>query len=226
MSQFVSPNMKRQFQKLRDHYLPIEHDPKMSKEEKTPFMIEWWTKSLGLTVDTQVTREAIKDMVKSSSTHLKEGCKFFFYTLERNDIPLLVFSAGLGDIVQEWINKEAGSFKNMKVVSNFMTFDSKTNRITGFNGKLIHAFNKNEGALLDTVYEKQVRTRPNVILIGDSLGDVDMAKGLLATENVLKIGFLNEKVEQLLPTYMNAYDIVTIKDNSFEIPNAILRNVL
>lgn len=132
----------------------------------------------------------------------------------------------LGDIIQEWIAKEAGNFKNLKIVSNFMTFDNKTNQITGFNGKLIHVFNKNEGALLETAYEKKVINRPNVILLGDSLGDIDMTVGLTSIENVLKIGFLNDKVDEFLPAYMDSYDIVIIKDNTFEIPNAILRSVL
>jgi HAD superfamily hydrolase (TIGR01544 family) len=189
-------------------------------------MVEWWNKSLDLTVKTEIDRESIKEIVRNSVKHLKEGCKWFFYTLERYDVPLLIFSAGLGDIIQEWIFQECGSFKNMKVVSNFMTFDNNNQKITGFNKKIIHIFNKNEGVLLDTIYEKQIKTRPNVILLGDSLGDIDMTSGLPTIGNVLKIGFLNDKVNELLPSYMDAYDIVTIKDDTFEIPNAILRNIL
>ena len=189
-------------------------------------MIEWWEKSLALTVDTEVTRNSISDIVQHSVKKLKEGCKWFFYTLERYDVPLLIFSAGLGDIIQEWIVHECGSYKNMKIVSNFMRFDDRTNKITGFQDKIIHIFNKNEGVLLCTEYENLIKNRPNVILLGDSLGDVDMANGFPTLNNILKIGFLNDKVDELLPKYMEAFDIVAIQDDTFNIPNAILKNII
>lgn len=189
-------------------------------------MIEWWTKSLNLTVETQVDSESIKEIVRNSITHLKDGCKWFFYTLERHDVPLLIFSAGLGNIIQEWIEHECGSYKNMQIVSNFMKFDQQSNKITGFKGNIIHIFNKNEGVLLDTEYEKLILNRPNVILLGDSLGDVDMANGFPSLNNILRIGFLNDKVDDLLDKYMDAFDIVIIKDDTFNVPNAIVRAII
>jgi cytosolic 5'-nucleotidase 3 len=141
----------------------------MTKEEKTPFMIEWWTKTFELIIDSQISRENLIEIVRNSTTHLKDGCQWLFHTLERCEIPLLIFSAGLGDIIQEWIIQQCGSFKNMKIVSNFMSFDYNSNIITGFQGNMIHIFNKNEGVLLDTEYEKQIENRHNVILLGNFL---------------------------------------------------------
>ena len=43
----------------------------------------------------------------------------------------------------------------------------------------------------------QIRRRGNVILLGDSLGDLNMAKGAGSGE-VLTVGFLNDKVGHLL----------------------------
>ena len=226
MSRFVNPEIREKFQKLRDYYLPIEHNTSLSKSEKLPYMIEWWEKSLALTVETQLERNSLTEIVSHSVKKLKDGCKWFFYTLERYDVPLLIFSAGLGDIIQEWVIHECGSFKNMKIVSNFMKFDEKSNKICGFQGSIIHIFNKNEGVLLCTEYEKLIKNRPNVILLGDSLGDVDMAAGFPSLNNILKIGFLNDKENELLPKYMDAFDIVTIKDDTFNVPNAILRSII
>jgi HAD superfamily hydrolase (TIGR01544 family) len=214
---------------LRNKYLPIEHDTKLTKEQKLPYMIEWWTKSLELTVATQINRDDISEIVRNSATHLKEGCQWFFYTLERYDVPLLIFSAGLGNIIQEWLLHQCGSFKNMKIISNYMSFDKQSNKINGFAGGLIHIFNKNEGVLIDTEYAKLIENRPNIILLGDSLGDVDMAAGVPTMNNIIKIGFLNEynsSKKDLLAKFMDAYDIVTINDNSFNVPNAILRSII
>ena len=67
--------------------------------------------------------------------------------------------------------QQCGNYQNMKIVSNFMKFNNITNRISGFQGKLIHVYNKNESVLIDTDYEKLIEKRSNVILIGDSLGN-------------------------------------------------------
>ena len=206
--------------------MPIEHDPHLTREQKLPYMIEWWQKSFDLVVSTGITRENLIEIVRHSTTHLKDGCLWFFYTLERCDVPLLIFSAGLGDMIQEWLIQDCGNFKNIKIVSNFMSFCEKTKKINGFQSTMIHIFNKNESVLIDTDSANLIKDRTNVILIGDSLGDIDMANGVESKNNVLKIGFLNEHVEQLLPKYMEAYDIVTIKDSTFNVPNAVLRSII
>lgn len=66
--------------------------------------------------------------------------------------------------------------------------------LKGFKGELIHVYNKHDGALRNTEYFKQVKEYCNVVLMGDSLGDLSMADGAPNVENILKIGFLNDKV--------------------------------
>ena len=111
-----------------------------------------------------------------------------------------------------------------------MVFDDETKLIKGFTEPIIHIFNKNESALIGTDFEKEIVKRPNVMLLGDSLGDVHMAGRGLGfhgrIENILKIGFLNTKVDEFLKTYMDHFDIVLIDDSTFDIPNSILRYIL
>lgn len=66
--------------------------------------------------------------------------------------------------------------------------------LRAFKGELIHICNKREGAMLNTGHFQELRARPNVLLLGDSLGDLDMADGVQDMQNILKIGFLNDKV--------------------------------
>ena len=210
---------------MRDHYLAVEHDPKLSVAEKIPLMIDWWTKSYDLIVETQMTREDLVEIVRNSPTPLRHGCHWFFNTLERHNVPLLIFSAGIGDAIQEWIAKECGTFKNMKIVSNFMKFDPNSNKVIGFDERIIHIFNKDESVLSETELEKLTENRPNVILLGDSSGDVQMANGVKNLKNILKIGFLNTRIDQNLDLYMNIYDIVVLNDSTFNVPNSILRSI-
>ncbi len=69
--------------------------------------------------------------------------------------------------------------------------------LTGFDGDLIHVFNKNENAVHDSEYFRRLQGRSNVLLMGDSLGDLNMADGADA-KHLLKIGFLNDKVYRTL----------------------------
>lgn len=55
-------------------------------------------------------------------------------------------------------------------------------------------YNKHDGALRNTEYFKQLKEYCNIILMGDSLGDLSMADGAPSVEHILKIGFLNDKV--------------------------------
>lgn len=41
---------------------------------------------------------------------------------------------------------------------------------------------------------RELQGRPNVLLLGDSLGDLTMADGVSEHQNILTIGFLNDKV--------------------------------
>lgn len=223
---FVSEDLRTQFLELRNFYIQIEQSGKLTRAAKLPYMIEWWQKSFSLVVQSGITRENIREMVLNQDCHIKSGCDWFFKTLERYDIPLLIFSAGLGDIIQEWISQQCGVFKNQKIISNFMTFDKETGKVNGWENELIHVFNKNESSLNDTEYEKFIENRHNLILIGDSVGDIDMASGFKNINTILKIGFLNDNVEELLPKYMEIYDIVSINDSTFDIPNAILKSVI
>ena len=66
--------------------------------------------------------------------------------------------------------------------------------MVGFQSDLIHTFNKNKNAIKKSDYFNSIKHRHNIILLGDSLGDLTMADGAYNVKNILKIGFLNTKV--------------------------------
>ncbi|CDQ61287.1 unnamed protein product [Oncorhynchus mykiss] len=220
-SKLISEECKAQLKDLLNTYYPIEIDSKRTAEEKLPLMVEWWTKAHTLLVQQRIRKDLLKDMVKESDVMLREGYQLFFDHLQEHSIPLLIFSAGLGDVLEEVI-RQAGVFHpNVKVFSNYMDFD-ETGVLKAFKGELIHIYNKREGALLNTGHFQELKSRHNVLLVGDSLGDLTMADGVHSMENILKIGFLNDKVEERKTSYLNAYDIVLVKDETMEVPNALL----
>lgn len=77
----------------------------------------------------------------------------------------------------------------MQVISNFLKYNDK-GVIQGYANKHINIFNKNEFVLRGTPYHDTIKDRTNAIVVGDSLGDAQMASGMTHCESVLKIGFL------------------------------------
>lgn len=102
--------------------------------------------------------------------------------------------------------------------------------LRGFKGELIHVYNKHDGALRNTEYFKQLKEYCNIILLGDSLGDLSMADGVPNVENILKIGFLNDKVQpwctNIDPKTQRAWNIVRFEITNLEKVNNLKLGVM
>jgi len=62
-------------------------------------------------------------------------------------------------------------------------------------------------------------------LLGDNLEDIGMVDGF-EYDNLLKIGFLNENIEENLENYKKAFDIVILNDGSMEFVNNLLKEII
>ncbi|CAL9706229.1 unnamed protein product [Knipowitschia caucasica] len=224
-SQLVTDECRQKLVQLKNQYYPIEIDPQLSMEDKFPFMVEWYFKSHSLLVEQRIQKDKLPQAVRDSDAALRDGYEQFFSRLHQHNVPVFIFSAGLGDVLEEILRQAGVYLPNVKVLSNFMDFDDN-GVIRGFKGELIHVYNKHDGALRNSEYFKQLKENGNVLLMGDSLGDLSMADGVANVDHILKIGFLNDKVEERLDKYLEHYDIVLVRDETLEVPNSILQKVL
>lgn len=179
---------------LYEKYRPIEICPKMTQEEKEPHMIEWWDLSnkllkwvlplfLNKFIDFWVcffyhqiagyffrgisfNPTEIEDLVKEYGPTLRDGTQQMLKLTNESSIPVLVFSAGLGDSILAVLRHEQVMYSNVKIVSNFLKYENGI--VNGFsdNNPIIHTFNKNETVLEGTEYFEMVQNRKNVILMG------------------------------------------------------------
>ncbi|XP_044749086.1 7-methylguanosine phosphate-specific 5'-nucleotidase [Coccinella septempunctata] len=222
------PSLPKEHVELTDSfarkYKPIECDLTIPIEERKKHMEEWYSDTEKSLKGIEISPEEISDIAKKYGPCLRDGCKKIFQSLEEKNVPVLVFSAGLGDTVVALLKHNGIYRTNVKVVSNFLDFD-KNNVVQGFQGKLIHIYSKNEHALEGTDYFKLISQRNNVILLGDSIGDAGMADGLPNTNAVLKIGFLyfeKDLAEKKLSDYLNYFDIVLEDDQTMDVLGSIL----
>ncbi|XP_066152564.1 7-methylguanosine phosphate-specific 5'-nucleotidase [Euwallacea fornicatus] len=209
---------------LRQKYYPIEMDPHISVEDKLKHMEMWWDLSEKAIKGLKVTQEEIDQACLGCKSSLRDGCEQFFKCLFESNIPVLVFSAGCGDVVLAILKQSGVCWPNVKVISNFLKF-TEEGTILGFKDKVIHVFNKNEYALKDSDFYNEVANRGNAIVLGDSLGDAEMTQGMAHCVNVLKIGFLYDHVEHNLPQYMDTFDIVLVDDQTMDVPRAVFEYI-
>lgn len=217
-----NPEYDLKRQELHEYYHPLEFSPTIPTEEKAKLMEEWWEKTHALLIEGGLTHDAIKESVANASIAFREGVVDFFEFLEERDVPVLIFSAGLSDIIEEVLSQKLHrSFKNIKIVSNRMVFDSN-GLLVSFKGKTIHVLNKNEHALnmaapvddrLDGLIAENisVKKRTNVLLLGDHIGDLGMSDGL-DYETRISVGFLNDNIDRCLDSYCKAFDVVYPND--------------
>uniref|UniRef100_A0A2I2YU77 5'-nucleotidase, cytosolic IIIB n=1 Tax=Gorilla gorilla gorilla TaxID=9595 RepID=A0A2I2YU77_GORGO len=122
-SKIISEECRKELTALLHHYYPIEIDPHQTVKEKLPHMVEWWTKAHNLLCQQKIQKFQIAQVVRESNAMLREGYKTFFNTLYHNNIPLFIFSAGIGDILEEIIRQMKVFHPNIHIVSNYMDFN-------------------------------------------------------------------------------------------------------
>uniref|UniRef100_A0A8C9C4X3 5'-nucleotidase, cytosolic IIIB n=1 Tax=Phocoena sinus TaxID=42100 RepID=A0A8C9C4X3_PHOSS len=122
-SKIISEECRKELKALLHHYYPIEIDPHRTIKEKLPDMVEWWTKAHELLCQQKIRKFQIAQVVRESNAMLRDGYKTFFNTLSQNSVPLFIFSAGVGDILEEIMRQRKVFHPNIHIVSNYMEFD-------------------------------------------------------------------------------------------------------
>ncbi|XP_039745666.1 7-methylguanosine phosphate-specific 5'-nucleotidase [Pararge aegeria] len=211
--------------RLADIYKPIEVDPTMSIEDKTKHMVAWYLAAHKLLKGVKFPRNELIEVSQKMIDCFRIGVEDLILWSEKQQVPVLVFSAGLGECVVAALNAANFLLPHVKVVSNFLALDENES-VIGIKGDVIHTYNKNEAAIKDTEYYEMVKERNNVLLLGDNIGDAGMAEGMEHCDVIVKIGFLGRNTEANLQNYTNKFDIVLVNEHTVDVANAILKLVL
>jgi len=222
---------------LFQKYRPIEIDTKLSKEQKTIEMIDWWNAHLSLFVEYGLKSKDIKDVISKWKVIGRPNLKEFFSFLDSNNVPLVIISSGLGNLAEEFLKQESINFEDIYLVSNMLEFDSSGKAI-GYNELVITPFNKNEQQIIKTSFFERIKDKKSILLLGDILEDIDMLEGSEYNQTI-KIGFLNPRVdlqlekagtnketfEEELEGYKKAFDVVILNDGSLSFVNELLKEI-
>jgi 5'-nucleotidase len=213
-------------EELFDRFHPIEIDPKIPLAEKKKHMANWWDLHNRELLRHGLTKKHLDLIADSPKIKLRPGLIEFLTLLNDKNIPIVIISAsGLGEyVIIKLLQKAKIHFPNITIISNSPVFDDQ-GYLTGFNEPIIHVLNKDETLLKDFPVYDQVKNKKNVILLGDNIEDIGMIEGF-DYDNLIKIGFLNDRVEENLETYQQNFDVVLTNDTDLAYPNNLLNQIL
>ncbi len=206
----LSNEFKEKLGQYYKYYGAIEINYNIDQETKEKYMIEWYEKCMNLYYEYGLTKEKLEKSIKESKLIFREGAKEFIEKTKENNIPLIILSAGIGNVIEEFFKINNCYFNNIYIISNFIKFDENGN-MKKFEDNMIHSLNKTIEGHLSQKCKNEIKDRKSGILMGDLIDDKKMAdKNNI--DNIVTVGFLNN--EENLELYNKNFDVVLTKNNA------------
>lgn len=204
--------------RIYEYYRPLELDYTIEENEKTAIMKEWTNKSFTLLSKYLTSEEIIENALKDANLHLRSGAKEFLKDMYDKNIPVVIMSAGVGNIIKRFLEKQEVLYNNITLVSNFFEFKENGAYIDVAN--IMAASNKDYSRIPEEI-RKVLDGKENILLCGDIVEDIRMI-GDNQKEKTLTIGFLDYNVDNNLKIYNENFDIVLSDNESFTTVKEIL----
>jgi HAD superfamily hydrolase (TIGR01544 family) len=173
-----------EYQKLFEKYRALEIRGNMTQQGA----VEWWSSILNLFVEHRIDLGAVEETFLDRAS-IRTGTTELFKLLADNNIPTIILSAGIREVIDIWCRKY--SIQPTLVISTALTLDDE-NKISGWQGNtLVHALNKSESTHPELLAIRA--KRPKALLVGDSLDDASMAAG---ERDVLRVRILDPRTDE------------------------------
>ncbi|MFA7310153.1 MAG: haloacid dehalogenase-like hydrolase [Candidatus Paceibacterota bacterium] len=217
---FMPEEYGRRAKELFDTYRPIEVDLHMDAATKTKHMETWvraWQQNC---IELGFSRDVVKKIAQSGLLLPRPGMDTFMRLARKHEVPVLIFSAGLGDLIAEYLKFHGVHSNNVHIISNFAKF-GESGRCVGWDKDIVTSMTKNESHAHHEAWAGKVLKRPNVLLLGDHEGDVHMVDGEKHGV-VLSVGYLNGE-QGHLDRHKEIFDAVVTGDVGLDFPTSILK---
>ncbi|MBU0976493.1 MAG: haloacid dehalogenase-like hydrolase [Patescibacteria group bacterium] len=207
----LGPEHEARSVELYDYYHQFEYASDIPDRERMKKMRSWCQRSMSLIVEYGFSRKTIKRIVEERNIIPRKGLSQFFANLERYNVPTWLVSAGLGDIIQEFILSYSKA-SNIRIHSNFFDFNG-IGLSTGFDkDRNVFIHNKHKSLKQEDRYIKDTSSRPLLVVLGDSVDDLEVIQD---RKNCISIGFLEDDIEMRRNEFLENFDLVLQGRQSF-----------
>ncbi|MEI6420510.1 MAG: hypothetical protein WCO30_02640 [bacterium] len=203
---YLSTEYQEEANNLFDEYHPYENNLSLSIENRSAKMHEWWTKHFNLLIKSGLKKEHIEKVATSGIVQFRDGAKAFLKLTHDFGIPVIICSAsGLGEAVSIFCKYEGVDFDNIHYLTNSFKWNDRGEAV-GVTEPIIHSLNKNETLIHEVLgLSEIIKGRNNVLLLGNSPGDLEMSKGSEA-KKVVTVAFVDSEAGE--SEWRKGFDIV------------------
>lgn len=216
--QFLGGEYLEERTKIYEYYRPLELDYTISPEDKRKIMKEWATSSFKLLSKYLTSEEIIENSLKDANMYLRTGAKEFLQDMYEKNIPVVVMSAGVGNLIKRFLEKQKVLYDNIILISNFFEFKEDKAYIDVEN--IISTSNKDYSRIPKEIRD-ELDKKENILLCGDIIEDIRMI-GDNKKDKTLTIGFLDDNINNNLKIYNEKFDIVLADEESFNTVRKLL----
>lgn len=236
-SKLGSNNLKEGAKNLFKKYSKFENDTSIDFSLRDKSMYSWFEECLILMINDNLSKDKIYNMViegiNENKIFFRNGMKIFFDFILKTNIPLILISAGIKDVIiyeLKYLLKEKYDLlienNLIHIIANDFIFNEDKVAID-FVKPIIYTFNKNK--IIKDELSKYINLNEkklNVFFFGDHLNDInalDDIKNNIA--NILSVAFWNYDESKLSNEFKEIYDAVVSEDGDFFIINEVLKEL-
>lgn len=200
-----------------DHFRCREQDGTLTAED----LDCWWQATITMfdwfRVDRKAVQEAalVRDPDNLDELFLipRNGLHELVLCSARQDVPFLVFSAGLGDIIEGFFKLHGIEIPPEMVIGNRLRFDAQGKIDISNASPPITSAGKVGDVIKKLCPQNAILGRKNILLLGDSLDDPNMTEGL-DCRNVLRVGYYlrGNSDTETFERFCSKYDVVICGD--------------
>jgi 2-hydroxy-3-keto-5-methylthiopentenyl-1-phosphate phosphatase len=224
---------------LAELYEKYEENNSYDYDIRKKKLYEWYKLSLINMSHEKLNKESFKKMVELNFDYIKMRNKFkiLFELLIKEDIPIIIISGGIKEIIIEILKtlniKEFNNYLSKKkviIIANSLLEKDKQ--------EMIYPFNKN--LIIKKILDKNYKGFESIIIVGDLITDYQSINKLDIDKekNVIGIGFLdyepkkmnivknNYKNDIIFKEYFNVFDIVLLNDQGYDYIINILQKII
>ena len=194
-SELLGKDFKQKYAEIHDE---TELSESESNEEKQKAFEQRFMAYMDLLRDCHFNKDILEKAVEKTDLTLRDGAKEFFRKMYENNIPVIIISSSIKNVIEEYLKQNHAFYDNIHIYANDLDMNGKKeNDVTN-----VTPYNKNQ----DKKY---------IVLLGDIPDDVNMvSKEKL--NHTITIGFLEENIESNLEKYNKTFDIVLTNNASFK----------
>lgn len=216
----MNPQFEKDSLLLYEKYGPLELDYSLDSVSKSNYMKEWYFNVMDLTYFYGLTYDRFLACVKAGNMYFRNGFKRFLSDLHKFNIPIIILSAGIGNVIDQVLKLNSCFYDNVHIISNFIKFEN--NKMLPFKDDIIHTCNKSIDRLPDYIY-KEIKSKDYILLFGDLIEDLNMIHKE-DLDKTISFGFLDKNVDTNFNFYKQHFDVVLTNNSSFDDVAKILKS--